>query len=481
MDESSSGTIPEVWPPVDPIEPVKPRRVPWLLAPLATAGAMLFPRRVGPHLAASSWLSAYVAHVFSIVLCVGLFGAMAFEATGPELGVPSGLSLSEHLRRPFAAVALMLVAAAGYWPAWIGIAVGAAVIQGVVWLGAFFVMPLFSAGERPSLLYFRCVKLMLWSASALIAVGIASTLAMGWVFRSIDGVLPWYLQGPAAFDLFLLCVIWWLSVLLRLGGRYGGPKDGPRWQGAPLRCEGCGYELTGLPTDARCPECGRAISDSLPDRRSPPLFALNAGFLRRPAAFVRTVFQSWAPRRFAARLSVHRGESASRVYALANCLLIGVCSALLLLPLMLMGGEDSGYFLLQGIEFIEDGDSLIACLVFGVLAAQGAVLGCLAWLVVVAAFATRLGWRDAASRTVVICYASGWLYLPVLLTVFALYVTRIVDTPSSWNTSIQVPILGWIDPAVAVALLAHIAAVITLIHSFFRVRIMLIETRYANG
>jgi hypothetical protein len=37
-----------------------------------------------------------------------------------------------------------------------------------------------------------------------------------------------------------------------------------------LLCEGCGYTLTGLPTDSRCPECGKPIAESVGAHRRPP-------------------------------------------------------------------------------------------------------------------------------------------------------------------------------------------------------------------
>lgn len=36
----------------------------------------------------------------------------------------------------------------------------------------------------------------------------------------------------------------------------------------PLRCESCGYDITGLPASGACPECGEAVAQSLPGHRT---------------------------------------------------------------------------------------------------------------------------------------------------------------------------------------------------------------------
>jgi len=52
-----------------------------------------------------------------------------------------------------------------------------------------------------------------------------------------------------------------------------------------LLCERCGYVLEGLPTEGACPECGKAIAESLPERRG------GTAWQQRPV--VRTLPRAW--------------------------------------------------------------------------------------------------------------------------------------------------------------------------------------------
>ena len=43
------------------------------------------------------------------------------------------------------------------------------------------------------------------------------------------------------------------------------------------------------------------------------------------------------------------------------------------------------------------------------------------------------------------------------------------------------PVLGWIEPQLVIVLLATAPALWAMFYSFYRVRVMLMETKYANG
>jgi len=77
---------------------------------------------------------------------------------------------------------------------------------------------------------------------------------------------PWYLRDEEAMIVFtgFACGIWFLSALLRA---VEVRRTTPPMLRQP-RCDACGYDLTTMPMDSRCPECGEPVADSLgPDAR----------------------------------------------------------------------------------------------------------------------------------------------------------------------------------------------------------------------
>ena len=56
-----------------------------------------------------------------------------------------------------------------------------------------------------------------------------------------------------------------------------------------LLCERCGYVIEGLATDANCPECGRPIEDSLPERRPGTAYQNNPSFANAWGTSLRTL------------------------------------------------------------------------------------------------------------------------------------------------------------------------------------------------
>ncbi len=77
---------------------------------------------------------------------------------------------------------------------------------------------------------------------------------------------PWYLRfnEAIAVDAGFLCGLWLLWALLR---SVGAPRIAPPIE-RPPRCDACGYNLTTIPMESRCPECGDAVTASLgPDAR----------------------------------------------------------------------------------------------------------------------------------------------------------------------------------------------------------------------
>ncbi|MGE5612495.1 MAG: hypothetical protein ACM359_24820 [Bacillota bacterium] len=100
-----------------------------------------------------------------------------------------------------------------------------------------------------------------------------------------------------------------------------------------LLCEGCGYILSGLPSESRCPECGKAIAESLPEVRQRPEWEKTDS--DRPAwrRFGRTTMavifrSSWFYRTLATRSLGSGSRQFARIHLLITSILMGLAGTL---------------------------------------------------------------------------------------------------------------------------------------------------------
>ncbi|MHC4066102.1 MAG: hypothetical protein ACYSUI_16625 [Planctomycetota bacterium] len=295
------------------------------------------PRHIGVRLAAAGWRAAIAAHLLGLILGIGVIlwhellpmnnpvpvqQIVPGFAIGRELPVPQA-SWPEYLRGPFAAIAVILHAGSGPGGNIATLILLLAGLETAVVVLAVALMPFAAAGEPAGGLFGRCVRLTWWSTTMLIPLGIGWVLESRW--QRVLGVPGWW--DPVDYAALSLLAVWWLTVWLRSGYRYAGPPDGPAWQPRIPRCEKCGYEIVGLPTSTNCPECAQPVVDSLPDRRSPPAFALAKSPTGAIRAFWPTVRAAASDRTFFDRLAVSRGHTKARTFLLTT----GVLNAAIVL------------------------------------------------------------------------------------------------------------------------------------------------------
>lgn len=99
-----------------------------------------------------------------------------------------------------------------------------------------------------------------------------------------------------------------------------------------LLCEHCGYTLNGLPADARCPECGNPVTDSVADGRVVSTWESREGGAK-VGGFFRTTYDvivrpTWFFRHLTARRDDPRGAVVfALVHSTVASLLAGVTGA----------------------------------------------------------------------------------------------------------------------------------------------------------
>ncbi|MCH7701024.1 MAG: hypothetical protein IID37_05000 [Planctomycetes bacterium] len=139
-------------------------------------------------------------------------------------------------------------------------------------------------------------------------------LAPAYIVASSLRPAVWILSCPYAFVLILYCI----GHVVR-SARHAEHID---LDLHPI-CEGCGYDLTYQPGDQRCPECGRAVRESLePDVcRSDSTWERAGGMHAWVRAFMAVLFE---PKRFYGAMRVRTGDETAVTFGRWNHVLLGV-------------------------------------------------------------------------------------------------------------------------------------------------------------
>ncbi|UCF34436.1 MAG: hypothetical protein JSV78_03860, partial [Phycisphaerales bacterium] len=228
-----AGFVPEQLPPLRTDVPRTARTVGGLLALPGMFLLWITPKRFGASLAAAGWHAAIAAHLFALLLGVGMI--VWAETKGGQTAVMSlwgheaarwaPVSLSEWLRAPLVALALECRECSAQPNGMLHIGLGILTLHAALFIIAGSLMPFAGAGERTRHLFGRCMRLTLWSTTALLILGV------GWLFegqmRKLVG-LPLHDEAMSLDCVLLgLFAAWWLWVLHRSGCRYAGPPEGP--------------------------------------------------------------------------------------------------------------------------------------------------------------------------------------------------------------------------------------------------------------
>jgi hypothetical protein len=468
--------VPGEFPPLPGVPGVQAQPVHWLFAPLIAPLGLLLPRQLGPHLAASGWVSPVLVFLTVCMLLVG---------TVVSLSAATYVSRVEFMRSVFSwgHPADVLAGAVYGLQRALDNVIG---LFGLLYLGlyvvavllfAWLLQPWVTVGEGRWRTWGRSVRLLLWSSAALlatpymVAVSIATTN-----LQTAD-------DNGFGFGFAVTAVVQYMVIASVIQGqRYAGPQTGAGWQPRELTCEECGQNLSYAPVRGACPECGKPVSASLPRRRVLPPTAEPQAWLRWPWRFVRTWWASLDAARFGRRIRVWSGRGPAIAYLFT---VIGICAAMAGFTVVVAMLLESAHFDLANL--LDD---------FGASVARSGIVSVLlpflfftscsfaaisTWTLVVGFFSTYLGWHATYRHGVVLSYASG-----ILIPLAALGCPVGLILLGFQDPDIKAPYLfkvaGYEIDAAAIAAavglgLAAMAAIVGALH----VRKMLQASRYANA
>lgn len=206
------------------------------------------------------------------------------------------------------------------------------------------------------------------------------------------------LQGHAGCVLFL----WFLWGMLR---GVGFPRKLEPVERPPT-CEFCGYNLTAIPMEGRCPECGEAVEASLgPNVRSGTVFQEHRGVGRWKAWFACSVEAFSRPSKVGRELRLSHPRSHHRSFFILSYM--PLIFAIAISWRISAEGLDEGWR-----RTLDDPHSLMASVFFGYLGViAAAALTLLAALVVGFTVSRDAGRNAMAGAMQMATYLGGFLVL----------------------------------------------------------------------
>ncbi|UCG16371.1 MAG: hypothetical protein JSV19_13855 [Phycisphaerales bacterium] len=201
--------------------------------------------------------SAYAVHVAGILLAVAAVIFVIFlERLASALDSANLSEICLHMVRDIQEVLRYFHARPIVWT--IRILLSFMGIEAIYLLVALVVMS-WGAGDEPFAVSVRSAVQRVWLHTPHVAIVI---LTAGSVIILVERSRVFWpgMYGPAMVVLTLCSSGMWL--LWALLGVVGAPRPSLPSDLPPM-CEWCGYNLTHIPTDGRCSECGRPVIESL--------------------------------------------------------------------------------------------------------------------------------------------------------------------------------------------------------------------------
>ncbi|GMU23324.1 MAG: hypothetical protein AMXMBFR13_34030 [Phycisphaerae bacterium] len=473
LHASASGEpLPEYWPELPAPEPVRAWWIPWPVAVLIAPLLWLFPKWLGPHFTAVRWPGVILGHLFWTsygIGCIALgeyaprYGWVAWftgQMPGQQDWSPWPVpTVSVIFRSPLALLGRAIIQNVEEWQV---LVLGAALIVGLhlALLAAMtiLIMPWITLGEPLRKLVARSVKLTLWATGSLVLFGLA--------WQAV-ALLPETVLEPLhryEVQAFMIAAYgtWFIWMWMRSGARSPLPADGPAWTRRAPACESCGYTLTGLKPQDRCPECAAPVAESLPDCRRPTAFQSARDVARRAAGFWTTAYAVMTDRDFFRQMAIHRAHEQARWFAWLICWLEVVIVAGLAIPIVLLEPGD-----------LTPGNLLVGLPVFG-LVAGGIMVG----LIGLIAHAPR---RPLLHAVTVVSYWSIWLVVITIAAMLTVSVLSLMARPDWLRGHVSLGMLGRVPWAVLFDLLLCLPAMFLLLIAVWRLSRALRDTRFASA